>query len=117
MADIPMPLQDPRPAIAASIAACGATTAEQVQAAFLKIKLRLASTRFKSARASQICGLIQLEMDGGKTAYADLNGRFFILGLALDTQTGSPADAQTKVDRILVERDAALQGHSSINSQ
>lgn len=118
MADLPVSTEAFKaPVVAVAYASvCEAATKEQVQAAFQRIKLRLASTRFKSARPSQICGLVQLEMEGGKLAYTDLNGRYFILGLALDTQTGSPADAQAQVDRVISDREAALTSHPSVST-
>ena len=118
MSDLPVSTQSLQAPLVASAQAsvCGSATLEQVQAAFQRIKLRLASTRFKAARPSQVCGLIQLEMEGGKLAYTDLNGRYFILGLALDAQTGSPADAQAQVDRVISDREAALSSHPSVST-
>ena len=85
-------LQPPVFSASPAIKVC-ATSEHDVEKAFEKIKLRLAGTRFAAAHTSQICGLVRLELEGGKVAYTDLSGRYFILGLALDTQTGSPADA------------------------
>ena len=93
-----LPVSPPVASIATSALGCG-WTPEQIHVAFGVIKSRLASTSFKSAKASEVCGLLRLEMADGKIAYTDKTGRYFILGLLLDTKTGSPADASIQVDR------------------
>ncbi len=73
-------------------------TASQVHSAFGTLKSRLAGTSFISAKASQVCGFIRVDMADGKVAYADRTGRYFILGMVLDTQTGGPADGSKQLD-------------------
>ena len=102
MAELPL-----APPAIASPFACASDG--QAQQAFQRLKSRLAGTRFVGARPSQVCGLVQVEMEGGKKVYTDLMGRFFIVGLVLDTSTGSPADAQAIVDHNISEREKALQ--------
>ena len=81
-----------------SSADCLVTTRD-MDSAYAVIKGRLASTPFKGARLSEVCGLIRLEMDGGKTAYTDKTGKYFILGLVLDLDTGSPADGAAEFEK------------------
>lgn len=102
--DLPPP-NVPVPAIHAPAPECRLLNQAEAQVAFARLKGMLPSTSFVSARPSQVCGLVQVTMASGKTAYTDATGRFFLLAFALDTHSGSPADNEAALGAAVGERE------------
>lgn len=53
-----------------------------------QMKSKFPNTHFIKAWVSPIPGLYALEMQGGRVAFCDKTGRYLILGLVFDSQTG-----------------------------
>lgn len=49
---------------------------------------KLPRTVIKAAKPSVVCGLIELQLENGNVAFTDKSGRYFIMGLMMDTATG-----------------------------
>lgn len=60
--------------------------------ALARIRALAPNTRFTAAAPSAVPGLIRLTLADGKTAYADLTGRYLILGIVFDLQSGIALD-------------------------
>lgn len=104
-ADIPPQMLNP-PAIVAPAPACHYLSQQEAQAAFARLRQRLPGTNFVSARPSEVCGLVRVQMARGSVAYTDATGRYFLLALALDTHRGSPADNDQTVEKAFEARES-----------
>lgn len=69
-------------------------SAKEAERALVQLQGNLKSTRFLKSWPSEFPGLIAVEMDNGRVGYTDKTGRYFILGLVLDTATGAALDRQ-----------------------
>ena len=63
---------------------CQVVRQDQADKALSLISARLAGTKFVSAKASHVPGLIEVEMENGSSAFTDVTGTFCIVGAALD---------------------------------
>lgn len=100
-----LPPQGPeRPALVAPAPECMYVSKSAAQVAMANLQRSLPGTPFVSARPSEICGLVRLEMASGKVVYTDATGRFLLLTFALDTHKGEPADNAAKLDKTLEDR-------------
>lgn len=60
---------------------------------------RLPGTKFVSAAPAPLCGLIALSTESGNTVFTDKAGRYFVIGLMLDTATGRTLDGTKQLNR------------------
>lgn len=100
-----LPPQGPAvPALSAPAPECMYVSHRAAQIAMANLQRSLPGTPFVSAKASEICGLVRLEMASGKVVYTDATGRFLLLTFALDTHRGEPADNAATLERTLEDR-------------
>lgn len=95
-ADAP-PQPAPRPSAAVQAArpsAVPTVTQAEADRALQEVRGRIPHTQFVSAQPSRVPGLVVLRMEGGKVAYTDASGKFLILGLIFDIDTGAALDGQ-----------------------
>lgn len=102
--DLPPAVQSP-PAYVSAAPECRYLNAYEAQQAFARLKGALPGTAFDSAKPSEVCGLVRVQLANGKVAYTDATGRYLLLAFALDTHRGGPADNQEALEKALVERD------------
>lgn len=111
---IDLPPNVPQAAYVAPAPECRYLTNSEAQVALQRLRQRLPSTSFDSARPSEICGLVRLQLASGKVVYTEPTGRFLLLTFALDTHRGSPADASEELDQAIESRskypETALSG-------
>lgn len=112
-----MPMDLPPSAPSAYVAAapeCRYLSNAEAQVAFQRLRQQLSSTQFDSARPSEICGLVRIQLASGKVVYTDPTGRYLLLTFALDTHRGSPADTEEKLEKAIESRsrypDEAIPG-------
>lgn len=89
MTDAPPPAPPEPPAQVARAPA--ADSPVEVLAA---VRRRYPGTGIEAAATSQVPGLYRLTLSGGRVAYTDKTGRYLLLGLILDADTGSALDNQ-----------------------
>ena len=63
-------------------------TQQSAQTTLRDMKQRLPNTIATSAAPSPVCGLTEVQLENGNTLYVDKTGRYLILGLMVDMQTG-----------------------------
>ena len=80
--------------VKALAAASAALSQAEADAALARLRGAMPGTQFDSAKPSVMPGLIVLRLSNGKVAYTDKAGRYFIVGLIFDTQTGAALDKQ-----------------------
>lgn len=64
----------------------------QANKALEGLKLRQHGTPFQGARPSEMPGLVTVLLPDGKVAYTDISGRFYIVGVVFDLNTGKALD-------------------------
>jgi hypothetical protein len=69
-------------------------TQAEADLALKEVRGRIPHTQFVGASPSRVPGLVVLHMGGGKVAYTDVSGKFLILGLIFDIDTGKALDGQ-----------------------
>lgn len=99
-----MPPNVPQAAYVAPAPECRYLTNSEAQIALGRLRQRLPSTSFESARPSEICGLVRLQLASGKVVYTEPTGRYLMLTFALDTHRGSPADASDALEQAIEDR-------------
>jgi hypothetical protein len=72
----------------------GVVSAQEAQAALVRLSARLSATRFVSAKPSQVPGLVVVRTAEGQVGYTDRSGRYFLVGVIFDTYTGQALDRQ-----------------------
>jgi hypothetical protein len=77
-------------------------TKSQATAALAALKRRQTGTPFQGARPADVPGLVAILLPGGKVAYTDISGRYYIVGVVFDLNTGKALDG-------------ALDGHPTGN--
>lgn len=87
----------------------------EAQAAFKRLKAALPGTSFEGAAPSEVCGLVKVKLSRGNTVYTDSSGRFFIIGMALDTTKGEPADRSAKLEQIFEDRETFPTAADGLN--
>lgn len=100
-----MDLPPAPPAITAPAPACHYLSQAEATTALARLQRALPGTAFSGARASEVCGMVRLELANGKTAYTDPTGRYFLLAFALDTHRGEPADNEETLSKEMDSRD------------
>lgn len=88
-----LPIEPPTLQVAAP-AGSGAATPEEVGVALAAVRSAFPRTRFDSAWPAAAAGLVALRLGNGEVAYTDKRGRYLMLGLILDSQTGTALDRQ-----------------------
>lgn len=87
----------PSPAVAVQVEAhqCPSTVSQEVaDAALDALSKTLPKTKFVKAWPACAPGLIAVKLGNGSVAYTDASGRFLMLGLVFDTETGKALDGQ-----------------------
>lgn len=101
-----MPPAAPEPAAyTAPAPECRYLSATDAEVALKRLRSSLPGTSFVGARASEVCGMVRVEMASGKVAYTDPTGRYLMLAFAIDTHRGEPADNETTLHQALDARD------------
>lgn len=67
-------------------------TQEDANLALQRLRAKQAGTPFISARPAAVPGLVAVTMEGGRVGYTDIAGRYYIVGVAFDLQTGQALD-------------------------
>jgi hypothetical protein len=67
-------------------------TQSQAAAALVALKRRQTGTPFQGARPAEAPGLVTILLPGGKVAYTDISGRYYIVGVVFDLKTGKALD-------------------------
>jgi hypothetical protein len=62
------------------------------------MRQKLPGTKFVSAAPAPICGMVMLTTDTGNTVFTDKAGRYFVIGLMLDTATGRTLDGTKQLN-------------------
>lgn len=88
VATLPPPITAPAPV------AAGVVSQAEADRVLAAVSGTLRKTRFTKAWPAAVPGLIALQMEDGKVAYADKSARYFFLGVVLDTTTGAALDHQ-----------------------
>lgn len=99
-----LPPNVPQAAYVAPAPECRYLTNSEAQVALQRLRQRLPSTSFESARPSEICGLARLQMTSGKVVYTEPTGRYLLLTFAMDTHRGSPADNSNALEQAIDAR-------------
>ncbi|KVP16787.1 disulfide isomerase DsbC N-terminal domain-containing protein [Burkholderia ubonensis] len=99
-----LPPNVPQAAYVAPAPECRYLTNTEAQVALQRLRARLPSTAFESARPSEICGLVRLQLASGKVVYTEPTGRYLMLTFALDTHRGSPADTSEELEQAIEAR-------------
>lgn len=99
-----MPPSTPQAAYVAPAPECRYLTPSEAQTALARLRQRLPSTSFESARPSEICGLVRLQLTSGKVVYTEPTGRYLMLTFAMDTHKGSPADTSDTLEQAIEDR-------------
>lgn len=60
---------------------------------------KLPGTVFVEASPAPLCGMVTLTTDSGNTLFTDKSGRYFVVGLMLDTATGRTLDETKQLNR------------------
>lgn len=101
-----MPPSAPVPVYSAPAPACNYVTSTEAQVALQRLRASLPSTAFDSAKPSEICGLVRVQLKSGKVVYTEPTGRYLLLTFALDTHKGSPADNSEELETAIENRDS-----------
>jgi len=99
-----LPPNAPQAAYVAAAPECRYITNAEAQVALQRLRQRLPSTSFESAKPSEICGLVRLQLASGKVVYTEPTGRYLMLTFALDTHRGSPADTSDQLEQAIDAR-------------
>lgn len=99
-----MPPTVPQAAYVAPAPECRYLTQAEADVAMMRMRKSLPSTAFDSARPSEICGLVRLQLASGKVVYTEPTGRYLLLTFALDTHRGSPADNSEELQNAIDSR-------------
>ena len=99
-----MPPNVPQAAYVAPAPECRYLTNSEAQVALQRLRQRLPSTSFDSAKPSEICGLVRLQLASGKVVYTEPTGRYLMLAFAMDTHRGSPADTSDALEKAIEDR-------------
>ena len=67
---------------------------EEAERAMRVLQGAMPTTRFVSAWPSAMPGLVALRLANGQVAYTDKTGRYFVVGLIFDSNTGAALDKQ-----------------------
>ena len=76
----------------APVAEVRTVSQDQANRALVKLRERQHGTPFVSARPSKVPGLVTILLPENKVAYTDLSGRYYIVGVVFDLDTGSALD-------------------------
>lgn len=69
----------------------------QAEQTLQALRQALPATGFTEASPAPICGLVAVKLSNGNYAYVDKSGRYFILGLLVDTATGATFDGKLEL--------------------
>lgn len=64
----------------------------QADKALEGLRSRQHGTPFLGAKPSTVPGLVTVQLPDGKVAYTDISGRFYIVGVVFDLNTGQALD-------------------------
>ena len=67
-------------------------TQDEANKVLVKVQNALPATPFLVAAPSPVAGLVKLTLANGKTMYADASGRYVMMGIIFDLDTGDALD-------------------------
>lgn len=67
-------------------------TQEAADKVLVKVQNALPATPFLAATPSPVAGFVRLTLANGKTMYADASGRYVMMGIIFDLDTGDALD-------------------------
>lgn len=70
---------------------------QQADSLLLSMQEKLPGTAFVSASPSALCGLVVLHTDKGNDIFTDKYGRYFVVGLMIDSATGATLNGEYKL--------------------